>query len=726
MSKTKASNAARWPAPGAQLGPFHLKQVVGKGGMGRVYLADRDSEDPSAARVDVALKVLDPELAKRKTVREFFLQEAELGQELSHPNLVAFVDSGEHEGFFYLAFEYIHGLSLDRLLKKEGALARDLALSVIEDVTFGLASAHQKGIVHRDLKPQNIMITPDNLIKVIDFGLADASAGIGEGKTVGTPVYAAPEQNLGKKTNAAADVYSLGLLTYELFSGARLLPGGGLKKVLSQQIKLQKVLDGGVPLNPKIPKEIEPMLRRMLAFKPSERFPSAMSIVPELERFLPRERKAQSDALARTKAEALSELADAHYAKALQASKAGDYEAAAVECQRMVSLRPPNLARLQESIRAEILEVAWQPEVGGPVPEVETPPGPDLEALESLANWAGAAELPLLRAALQARLVRAVQYYAPEDFDALVVRSYDSIPVQLAVFDDTSRTPSDRGRVGERLTWSYFAAGLPERAGEVADRALKMDPGNPSLVVAKQQIDARLAEVAKGKESLVALLRILAAQADPKARLQKAREFAHKHPYLREGVELMVDEGRACGENAAVVEGLVDLGGREMLLREPGYGFRWFVQALSLEPDHQEAQLLLVECLRDAGRDVRLPSGRAERRGGLLRRTGLVGPIVAQLEGALDGSAADLGRLRLLAELAGEDPVRWSLDGILLKLGAAEAEQGEAEAARATFAAALGASRDPQKTLAKLRTLPVVAKIYNRLELARMASDIAS
>jgi serine/threonine-protein kinase len=181
--------------------------------MGRVYLASRQSPQTDIVAEKVALKILDPGLAKRKMIRDFFIQEAELGKGLSHPNLVAFVENGEIGGYLYLACEYIQGLSLDKLLKKKGPFEVDLALSVLQDVAFGLASAHQKGIVHRDLKPQNVMITPDNVIKVIDFGLADADQGVGEGRTVGTPVYAAPEQNLAKKTGPEADIYSLGLMT---------------------------------------------------------------------------------------------------------------------------------------------------------------------------------------------------------------------------------------------------------------------------------------------------------------------------------------------------------------------------------------------------------------------------------------------------------------------------------------------------------------------------------
>ncbi len=727
MGDPASAKDSHWPQPNTTLGGYRLVQVLGSGGMGRVYLAERKLQDLERRTQEVALKVLDPDLAKRKTVRDFFLQEAELGKGLSHPNLVGFLESGEHDGFLFLAFEYIHGVSLDKLIKKsrddKKPLAQDLVISVLQDVAFGLAAAHQRGIVHRDLKPQNVMITPDDMIKVIDFGLADADAGIGEGKTVGTPVYAAPEQNLGRRTDASADVYALGLFAYEMFSGSRLLPGGGIQKVLQQQIKLQKVLEQGVSLNPRIPKELTPILRRMLEFKPADRYPSAVDVAAVLERSFPVEKGARSDVLARTKAHALAELADTHYWKALELARSGRTLEAAGETGRLVSLRPPTLRRLRQMLSTEIADAAWDPGTGGPAGEVRSAPEPDLESLEELASWAKAADLPALRTALEGRLARLARYYQPPFLLELGHSRFDSVPILQELLATPDLPRAERARIFAPLAWAYLALNLPERARVTAEQGLREDPGNPGIQVALSQIAGRLEELEAAKEALVAMIRVIGSQGDPEEKVERARQFAEKYPGLGQAWQLLLDEAKRAGDLETAREALLRLGQKELILREPGYGFRHFRGALQLFPSRSDLQLLLVESLRAGGRLISLPPKKEERARRVWALANLPDPRIAELEEQLGAPSANGEAIEDLIAQVAETGDRARLSATLLKAATSHAARGAIEEAKAAFEDMLAVAPDRTSAVAALRAAPLLDKVFNRMQLARLLSD---
>ena len=196
-------------------GRYVVRSRLAKGGMSTVYLAtDRRLER------DVALKVLHPHLANDQTFLERLSREAKAAASLSHPHIVGVLDQGEDGHIAYLVMEYVKGHTLRDVLNTQGALPPRLALALIDPVIEGLAAAHSSGLIHRDIKPENVLIADDGRIKVGDFGLARAiSANTSTGALIGTVAYLAPELVLGRPADARSDIYSAGIMLYEMLTG---------------------------------------------------------------------------------------------------------------------------------------------------------------------------------------------------------------------------------------------------------------------------------------------------------------------------------------------------------------------------------------------------------------------------------------------------------------------------------------------------------------------------
>ncbi|MGP5497553.1 protein kinase domain-containing protein [Corynebacterium flavescens] len=206
---------------------YRLQWVIGHGGMSTVWLADDTNNDR-----EVAIKVLRPEFSDNDEFLSRFRNEAESAESISSENVVATYDYRELEDngrtFCFMALEYVRGESLADLLAREGALAEPLALDVMEQAAHGLAVIHRMGLVHRDIKPGNLMITQNGQVKITDFGIAKAAAAVPltrTGMVVGTAQYVSPEQAQGMDVTPASDVYSLGVVGYEMLAGKRPFTG---------------------------------------------------------------------------------------------------------------------------------------------------------------------------------------------------------------------------------------------------------------------------------------------------------------------------------------------------------------------------------------------------------------------------------------------------------------------------------------------------------------------
>ena len=210
-----------------ELAGFEILERIGQGGMGTVFRARQKELNRS-----IALKVLLPRLARSKAFVERFFREARAAGRLSHPNIVAAIDVGEAEGFYYFAMEFVDGEPLTRLLAREGPLPEARALAIAADVARALDHAHTNGLIHRDVKPDNIMIAADGAVRVADFGLARAidaaprEAGKAAGQFVGTPHYVSPEQIRSEPDiDCRADIFSLGVTLFEMLTSERPFQG---------------------------------------------------------------------------------------------------------------------------------------------------------------------------------------------------------------------------------------------------------------------------------------------------------------------------------------------------------------------------------------------------------------------------------------------------------------------------------------------------------------------
>jgi len=212
---TTTGGAGRFVAGTVLAGRYRIVGLIGKGGMGEVYKA----EDLELEQT-VALKFLPEELVGNEELLRRFRGEVRNARQVSHPNVCRVFDIGETEGLYYLTMEYIDGDDLSMLLKRIGRFPSDRAVEVSRQICMGLAAIHKSGILHRDLKPANIIIDSKGEARITDFGIAGLESEIeGIEARVGTPAYMSPEQADGKELTKQSDIYSLGLLLYEIFTG---------------------------------------------------------------------------------------------------------------------------------------------------------------------------------------------------------------------------------------------------------------------------------------------------------------------------------------------------------------------------------------------------------------------------------------------------------------------------------------------------------------------------
>lgn len=260
-------------------GRYRIVRKLGTGGMANVYLA----EDQELGR-SVAIKILDERHAADEQFVERFRREAKNAAALSHPNIVAIYDRGDAEGTYYIAMEYLDGRTLKELLVRFGTPPVKIAIGYTRQVLSALAFAHKHGLVHRDIKPHNVLVDSGGHVKVTDFGIArsEASQMTEAGSIIGTAQYLSPEQARGAPVDARSDIYSVGVLLYELLTGA--VPFTGDTPVEIAMKHLSAVPEPPSKKRPDVPRGLDLAVVRALAKDPAERYQSAEEMDAELAR----------------------------------------------------------------------------------------------------------------------------------------------------------------------------------------------------------------------------------------------------------------------------------------------------------------------------------------------------------------------------------------------------------------------------------------------------------
>lgn len=263
--------------PGAILGErFRIVALLGRGGMGEVFRADDLKLGQS-----VALKFLPPEMSKDRQRLERLYSEVRIARQIAHPSVCRVYDVGEVDGEHFISMEYIEGEDLSTLLRRIGGLPETKALQIARQVAAGVAAAHEKGVLHRDLKPSNIMLDERGVARITDFGLAAVHSDLGKANIAeGTPAYMAPEQLAGKDVSARSDIYSLGLVLYELFTGKRAFDAGSTAAVIKQRQTLTPATPSTV--SPDVNPAIERVILHCLEAEPNNRPPSALAVAAAL------------------------------------------------------------------------------------------------------------------------------------------------------------------------------------------------------------------------------------------------------------------------------------------------------------------------------------------------------------------------------------------------------------------------------------------------------------
>ncbi|MDP8954922.1 MAG: Stk1 family PASTA domain-containing Ser/Thr kinase, partial [Actinomycetota bacterium] len=261
---------------------YELHRRIARGGMADVFLA-RD------ALLDrpVAVKVLFPEFATDPTFVQRFRREAQAAANLSHPNIVSVYDWGEEGGTYFIVMEYIEGRSLAQIIKDEGRLHPDRAADITADAAAALGFAHRNGVVHRDVKPGNVLIDVNGNVKVADFGIARAANArenlTQTGAVMGTATYFSPEQAQGFGVDPRSDVYSLGVVLYEMVTGRPPFDGDSPVSIAYKHVREQPVPPS--ELNPSLPPAFEAIILQAMAKDPSDRYASAEELRADLLRY---------------------------------------------------------------------------------------------------------------------------------------------------------------------------------------------------------------------------------------------------------------------------------------------------------------------------------------------------------------------------------------------------------------------------------------------------------
>ncbi len=629
---------------GRTVSHYEVLDQIGGGGMGVVYRA----RDTRLGRT-VALKFLSPQLAGSAAHKERFLREARAAATLEHPSICSVYDLGEtEEGGFFIAMALCPGESLKERLAR-GPLAPEDALRVALHIAEGLASAHGRGIVHRDIKPGNVMVGEDDSVKLVDFGLAklaeDPEHLTRTGTVVGTAAYMSPEQVLGEEVDHRTDLWSLGVLLYEMLAGVRPFRGerdqAVMHSIVARDFAVEPLPQGEAPV-------LTPLLARLLAKAPAERYQSAAEVVADLRLLLglpgsthskttPLSVPWQPASVARSAAVSAATLVSG---APLRPVEAPSWTARFLPRRRWVTAAALAVLALLALTAYRALGRSTDPllDAGQVAPErqvLAVLPFKDLSGLSGgqllgdglsetvsarLASVAGVQVVPPSAAAAGSAVTdprgAARELGADLILQGTVQRSGDRVRITYAVLE------AERGvqLAGNTLTGpdaDLFA--IQDRLAASVVRALDLEPGRragdapPSLATADQQVrylramgHLRRYDRVESVDEALGLLEALGAEAPRSAPVQAAlaRAYLQKFNLTREPrwVDLAVEAGASARQlDPEDPEVDVTLGTLYTRTGKPREALAAFERALAAQPEHFDALLGLARAQDAAG-----------------------------------------------------------------------------------------------------------------------------
>ncbi len=335
---------------------YKILRDIGSGGMAWVYLAE-DTHDGSL----VAVKVLYPQFSEDMAYVQRFTREAKLASALSDPHVVRVLDYGATRDIHYLVMEYIKGYDLKEIIQERGSLPYRQVLEIAAQVAKALQHANKFGIVHRDIKPQNLMITAEGTVKVLDFGIARAGAlpSLTQSGFVGSPYYISPEQAMGEEVDIRSDIYSLGVVIYEMLSGEVPFEAKSPWSIISQHIASQPP-----PLHLEdsdLPAVVEQLVNKTLAKRPEDRFQTPAELLEAIDPIIAAQELTTESTAPSSSQTGTDPLLKGLYQRAMEASQTEDWQKAADLFNQLLKLEPgyadvaERLAKVEQQIHLATL-----------------------------------------------------------------------------------------------------------------------------------------------------------------------------------------------------------------------------------------------------------------------------------------------------------------------------------------------------------------------------------